>query len=222
MRSSASRSSRRHHMPLTGKIGVDAEWKAGSAMEVAHAWGIPSRRPRLTICRGPDRARRARAEASSWRVAVAASLAGRTRDQVLAAPVVRGSESARNSRRMTTRRAIAPIRCGASSATIALSAWSGTMSTTASGLPQDLKDAPRRAPPEQAQDNRARFILEAECRETDQEELRPVQDVGRTGASIGDCSPPSKAVPWSEMRRYLERRLAGKKVARPKARALVR
>jgi len=31
-----------------------------------------------------------------------------------------------------------------------------------------------------------------------------------------------KTVPWSEMRRYLERRLSGVKTARPKARTLAR
>ena len=31
-----------------------------------------------------------------------------------------------------------------------------------------------------------------------------------------------KTVPWAEMRRYLERRLAGKKTVRPKPRALAR
>jgi hypothetical protein len=31
-----------------------------------------------------------------------------------------------------------------------------------------------------------------------------------------------KTVPWKEMRRYLERRLTGKKIARPKPRTLAR
>jgi len=65
------------------------------------------------------------------------------------------------------------------------------------------------------------FILEAIAEKAEQEERRgEFQDTAeRRYAEIVDSG---KTVPWNEMRRYLERRLTGKKIARPKPRMLAR
>jgi protein tyrosine/serine phosphatase len=65
------------------------------------------------------------------------------------------------------------------------------------------------------------FILEAIAEKAEQEERRgEFQDTAeRRYAGI---VASGKTVPWSEMRRYLERRLSDNKTARPKPRTLAR
>jgi len=94
------------------------------------------------------------------------------------------------------------------------------MSTTTIRLPQDLKERIARAA-ERAGTTAHSFILEAIAEKAEQEERRgEFQDTAeRRYAKI---VASGKTVPWNEMRRYLERRLTNKKVARPKARTLAR
>ena len=94
------------------------------------------------------------------------------------------------------------------------------MSTTTIRLPQDLKKRVARAA-ERAGTTAHSFILEAIAEKAEQEERRGefLDTAERRYAGI---VASGKTVPWNEMRRYLERRLAGKKVARPKPRAFVR
>lgn len=94
------------------------------------------------------------------------------------------------------------------------------MSTTTIRLPQDLKERIARAA-ERAGTTAHSFILEAIAEKADQEERRAeFQDTAeRRYAGI---VASGKTVPWNEMRRYLEHRLARKKVARPKPRTLAR
>lgn len=94
------------------------------------------------------------------------------------------------------------------------------MSTTTIRLPQGLKERVARAA-ERTGTTAHSFILEAIAEKAEQEERRAeLQDEAeRRYAGI---IASGKTVPWSEMRRYLERRLTGKKVARPKPRTLAR
>ena len=94
------------------------------------------------------------------------------------------------------------------------------MSTTTIRLPQDLKKRIARAA-ERAGSTAHSFILEAIAEKAEQEERRTeFQDTAeRRHAEI---LASGKTVPWSEMRRYLERRLTGKKAARPKPKTLAR
>ncbi|MDB5926179.1 MAG: hypothetical protein JWN13_5115 [Betaproteobacteria bacterium] len=94
------------------------------------------------------------------------------------------------------------------------------MSTTTIRLPQELKKRIARAA-ERAGTTAHGFILEAIAEKAQQEELRAeFQDTAeRRYAGI---VASGKTVPWSEMRRYLERRVAGKKTVRPKLRVLAR
>jgi uncharacterized protein (DUF1778 family) len=95
-----------------------------------------------------------------------------------------------------------------------------TMSTTTIRLPQKLKERIARAA-ERAGTSAHSFILEAIVEKAEQEELRAeFQDTAeRRYAKI---VASGKTVPWNEMRRYLERRVTGKKIARPKPRTLAR
>mgnify|MGYP001562083268 FL=1 len=94
------------------------------------------------------------------------------------------------------------------------------MSTPPIRLPQDLKERIARAA-ERAGTTAHSFILEAIAEKAEQEERRgEFRDTAeRRYAGI---VASGKTVPWSEMRRYLERRLTRNKVARPKPRTLVR
>lgn len=94
------------------------------------------------------------------------------------------------------------------------------MSTTTVRVPQDLKDRIARAA-ERTGSTAHSFILEAIEEKAEQEERRAeFQDMAeRRHAEI---LASGKAVPWSEMHRYLERRLTGKKTSRPKPKALAR
>ena len=94
------------------------------------------------------------------------------------------------------------------------------MSTTTIRLPQSLKERVARAA-ERAGTTTHAFILDAIAEKAGQEELQAeFQDTAERRYAAIVAS--GKAVPWTEMRRYLERRLTGKKVARPKPRALAR
>ena len=94
------------------------------------------------------------------------------------------------------------------------------MSTTTIRLPQDLKKRIARAA-ERAGSTAHSFILEALAEKAEQEERRTeFQDAAEQRHA--EILASGKTVRWSEMRRYLERRLTGKKVTRPKPRRLAR
>ena len=94
------------------------------------------------------------------------------------------------------------------------------MSTTTIRLPQDLKKRIARAA-ERAGTTAHGFILEAIAEKAEQEERRGEfrDEAERRYAGIVSSG---KTVPWTEMRRYLERRLTRNKVTRPKPRTLAR
>ena len=94
------------------------------------------------------------------------------------------------------------------------------MSTTTIRLPQDLKERVARAA-ERSGTTAHSFILEAIAEKAEQEELRS-EFQATAEKRYATIAASGKTVPWSEMRNYLERRLAGKKIARPKPRALAR
>ena len=94
------------------------------------------------------------------------------------------------------------------------------MSTTTIRLPQDLKERVARVA-ERAGTTAHGFILEAIAEKADQEERRG-DFVDTAERRYADMVSSGKSVPWNEMRRYLERRLTGAKVARPKPRTLSR
>lgn len=94
------------------------------------------------------------------------------------------------------------------------------MSTTTIRLPEDLKERIARAA-ERAGTTAHSFILEAIAEKAAQEELRSdFHEVAER--RYADIVASGKTVPWAEMRQYLERRVAGKKALRPKARKLAR
>lgn len=94
------------------------------------------------------------------------------------------------------------------------------MPTTTIRLPQDLKERIARAA-ERAGTTPHGFILEAIAEKAEQEERRAEFDA-TAERRYAEIVASGKTVPWHEMRRYLERRLTGKKTARPKPRALTR
>ena len=65
------------------------------------------------------------------------------------------------------------------------------------------------------------FILEAIAEKADQEERR-AEFLDTAERRYAGIVATGKTVPWSEMRRHLERRLAGGKTARPKAKEAVK
>jgi predicted transcriptional regulator len=98
--------------------------------------------------------------------------------------------------------------------------WSLAMSTTTIRLPQDLKERIARAA-ERAGTTAHNFILEAITEKAGQEERRAeFEDTAER--RYAEIVASGKTVPWNEMRRYLERRLTGKRIARPKSRMLAR
>jgi predicted transcriptional regulator len=98
--------------------------------------------------------------------------------------------------------------------------WGFGMSTTTIRLTQDLKERIARAA-ERAGTTAHGFILEAIAEKAEQEELRKeFQDSAER--RYAEIVASGKTVPWNEMRRYLERRLTSKKLARPKPRTLAR
>ena len=94
------------------------------------------------------------------------------------------------------------------------------MSTTTIRLPPELRERVARAA-ERAGTTPHSFIVEAIAQKADQEELR--SEFQETAEQrYGNIVASGETIPWIEMRRYLERRLAGKKIARPKPRKLAR
>jgi predicted transcriptional regulator len=94
------------------------------------------------------------------------------------------------------------------------------MSTTTIRLPKDLKERIARAA-ERAGTTAHSFILDAIAEKAEQEERRgEFQDAAEQ--RYADIVASGKTVPWNQMRRYLERRLTGNKIARPKPRMLAR
>jgi predicted transcriptional regulator len=66
-----------------------------------------------------------------------------------------------------------------------------------------------------------RFILQAIADKTDDAERRADFDA-EAERRYAEIVASGKAIPWAEMRRYLEHRLAGKRARRPAARKLAR
>jgi predicted transcriptional regulator len=94
------------------------------------------------------------------------------------------------------------------------------MSTTTIRLPQDLK-ARVAAAAKRAGTTAHGFILEAIAEKTDAQERRgDFHDVADQRYS--QIAASGRTIPWSEMRAYLEGRIAGKKARRPVARKLAR
>ncbi|MBV8210687.1 MAG: DUF1778 domain-containing protein [Burkholderiaceae bacterium] len=90
------------------------------------------------------------------------------------------------------------------------------MSTTTIRLPEDLK-ARVAAAAARAGKTPHSFILEAVAEKTEQAERRnEFYDLGEK--RFAQIVKSGEAIPWSEMRKYLEDRLAGKKPPRPKSR----
>lgn len=90
------------------------------------------------------------------------------------------------------------------------------MSTTTIRLPKELK-ARVAAAAERAGNTPHGFILEAIAEKTDQAERRAdLHEVAQTRYS--GLLSSGKTIPWEKMRSYLEARVAGKRVARPRAR----
>ena len=94
------------------------------------------------------------------------------------------------------------------------------MSTTTIRLPQGLKERIARAA-ERAGSTAHSFILEAIAEKAEREERQgEFQDTAER--RYAEILASGKTVPWSEMRRYLEHRLTGNRIARPKPRTPAR
>jgi predicted transcriptional regulator len=94
------------------------------------------------------------------------------------------------------------------------------MSTTTIRLPPDLKARIERAA-KRAGTTAHSFILEAIAEKADEEERRSdFHDLAEKRYS--QIAGSGKAIPWSEMRTYLEKRVAGRKTRRPVAKKLAR
>jgi predicted transcriptional regulator len=94
------------------------------------------------------------------------------------------------------------------------------MSTTTIRLPDQLK-ARVAAAAKRAGTTTHGFILEAIAEKADDDERRgDFHEVAEK--RYAGLLASGKAIPWSEMRTYLENRLAGKKPRRPTARKLAR
>ena len=94
------------------------------------------------------------------------------------------------------------------------------MSTTTIRLPEDLKARVAQAAKRSGTTAHG-FILEAIAQKTEQEERRADFDA-LADDRFARLVASGKAIPWDEMRRYLEDRAAGKVVARPLVRDLER
>ena len=94
------------------------------------------------------------------------------------------------------------------------------MSTTTIRLPADLKARVAAAAKRSGQTSHG-FMLEAIAAKADQENLRADFDA-LAEDRYARIVASGKAIPWEEMRGYLEDRLAGKVAKRPVARKLVR
>jgi predicted transcriptional regulator len=94
------------------------------------------------------------------------------------------------------------------------------MSTTTIRLSQELK-ARVAAAAKKAGTTAHSFILEAIAEKADEQERRSdFHDLAEKRYS--QIAASGKAIPWSEMRTYLEHRVAGRKPRRPLAKKLAR
>ena len=94
------------------------------------------------------------------------------------------------------------------------------MPTTTVRLPEELKDRIARAAERTGKTSHA-FILEAIAERVDEEERRNAfHEVAEDRYAAIVAS--GKTIPWSEMRTYLQDRMAGKAPTRPAARKLSR
>jgi predicted transcriptional regulator len=89
------------------------------------------------------------------------------------------------------------------------------MSTTTIRLPEDLKARIARAA-ERAGKTTHSFILEAIAEKAELEEQRADFDVV-ADARFAEIVQSGQTIPWTDMRRYLEERVAGKPAPRPVA-----
>ena len=93
------------------------------------------------------------------------------------------------------------------------------MSTTTIRLPEDLK-ARVAAAAKRAGKTPHSFILEAVAEKAEQEERRnEFYELGEE--RFAEIVKSGETIPWSEMRKYLEERLSGRKPPHPKPRKLV-
>jgi uncharacterized protein (DUF1778 family) len=90
------------------------------------------------------------------------------------------------------------------------------MSTTTIRIPENLK-ARVAAAAERAGTTAHSFILEAIAEKAEQAERRAAF-YELADKRYARMLATGKTIPWTEMRQYLERRIAGKPAARPKAR----
>jgi len=94
------------------------------------------------------------------------------------------------------------------------------MPTTTVRLPEELKDRIARAAERTGTTSHA-FILEAIAERVDEEERRNAfHEVAED--RYAEIVASGKTIPWSEMRTYLQDRMAGKAPTRPPARKLSR
>jgi len=94
------------------------------------------------------------------------------------------------------------------------------MSTTTIRLPDDLKTRVAAAAKRAGKTTHS-FILEAVAEKTDDTERR--SDFNELAEKrYAAIAASGKTIPWSEMRAYLERRIAGKRPRRPVAKKLAR
>ena len=87
-------------------------------------------------------------------------------------------------------------------------------------LPKDLKDRVAQAA-ERAGTTSHAFILDAIAERVDADERRN-EFHDTADRRYAEIVISGMTIPWSEMRRYLEKRLAAKTTSRPKARKLAR
>lgn len=94
------------------------------------------------------------------------------------------------------------------------------MTTTTIRLPKDLKEKVTRTA-ERIGKTPHGFILEAIAEKAEHEEQRAafVENAEQRYARLVESG---KTIAWSDMRRYLERRVGGGQVARPKPRRIAR
>jgi predicted transcriptional regulator len=94
------------------------------------------------------------------------------------------------------------------------------MPTTTIRLPEELKARVARAA-EKAGTTPHNFIIEAIAEKTDQHE-RQAQFHQTAERRYAEIIETGRSIPWSEMKRYLEERTAGKKARRPAPKKLAR
>lgn len=92
------------------------------------------------------------------------------------------------------------------------------MSTTTIRLPQQLKKRITRAA-ERAGTTAHSFIIETLAEKADREE-RKLDFLDTADERFERAAASGRTVAWKDMRGYLERRISGKKAAKPKARSI--